>query len=479
MSTMLTHARVAPITAVHRARGRAGTARRLSPTLASEEARGKIDVEVRKMPRRAALALSASASLATGAAAFGVSAASATGELTTPKFVNKLVDGGLGTRNRVVFHDIQVSIPGSGQRVPVATWCPGERDSPFSDGDGADDETPAAYYPHQISIAKIARVLLNTPETTPTWLDRQMPLRASAGVSFLVSAGSGAVAVPATAKGVAVLCHGYLGSRFDLLDLAEFLAQEGFVVIAPEFAESLADPATTPAYARPGKPPPANPSATRDEIVKAAVRAFVPNFYDGTSQVKVVIAGQSAGASTATSSPGDFAARVAIAGFRPPEVVDRDSSLARNPLLIVASAGDGVISLYPKEKSAFGPYEGIEIGVAKFFAANGGTKYGKYDLEQFASRIDEAKVFVTYELPGGSGNADTENTSSLPCHISFLSSRTNDAMVEVLSPLLPVARLLGVPVLDFDKYQLTKDSDAVNGALVPLIAKWLTQAVDV
>jgi hypothetical protein len=52
-------------------------------------------------------------------------------------------------------------------------------------------------------------------------------------------------------------------------------------------------------------------------------------------------------------------------------------------------------------------------------------------------------------------------------------------MVEVLSPLLPVARLLGVPVLDFDKYQLTKDSDAVNGALVPLIAKWLTQAVDV
>lgn len=117
--------------------------------------------------------------------------------------------------------------------------------------------------------------------------------------------------------------------------------------------------------------------------------------------------------------------------------------------------------------------------MAKFFAANGGTKYGKYDLEQFASRIDEAKVFVTYELPGGSGNADTENTSSLPCHISFLSSRTNDAMVEVLSPLLPVARLLGVPVLDFDKYQLTKDSDAVNGALVPLIAKWLTQAVEV
>ena len=66
----------------------------------------------------------------------------------------------------------------------------------------------------------------------------------------------------------------------------------------------------------------------------------------------------------------------------------------------------------------------------------------------------------------------------LPCHISFLSSRTNDAMVEVLSPLLPVARAIGVPVLDFDKYQTTRDSDAVNAELVPLIAEWLDAAVE-
>jgi hypothetical protein len=51
-------------------------------------------------------------------------------------------------------------------------------------------------------------------------------------------------------------------------------------------------------------------------------------------------------------------------------------------------------------------------------------------------------------------------------------------MVEVLSPLLPLARGLGVPVLDFDKYQVTKDSDAVNGKLVPLIARWMEQAVE-
>ena len=83
-------------------------------------------------------------------------------------------------------------------------------------------------------------------------------------------------------------------------------------------------------------------------------------------------------------------------------------------------------------------------------------------------------AFVTYEPPGGDGGA----TTGLPTHISFLSSRTNDAMVEVLSPLLPVARAVGVPVLDFDKYQIARDSDAVNARLVPLIAEWLNAAVE-
>ena len=83
-------------------------------------------------------------------------------------------------------------------------------------------------------------------------------------------------------------------------------------------------------------------------------------------------------------------------------------------------------------------------------------------------------AFLTYEPPGGDGGA----MDGLPCHISFLSSRTNDAMVEVLSPLLPVARAIGVPVLDFDKYQTTRDSDAVNAELVPLIAEWLNAAVE-
>ena len=38
-------------------------------------------------------------------------------------------------------------------------------------------------------------------------------------------------------------------------------------------------------------------------------------------------------------------------------------ALTRDPLLVVASAGDGVISLYPRESGAFGAYEGIAASV--------------------------------------------------------------------------------------------------------------------
>ena len=452
------------------------------------------------MPRRAALALSGS--LATGAAALGASA----GASPPPSPASPTPFASSGTaRNRVVFDDARVAIPGSGQRVPVATWFPdasgtgaGAEPSVISERRGPDSSP--LYYPHAISVAKIARVLLNTPESTPRWLDRQTPLLAAPGVRAAARGETSHASGHAAPDKVAVLCHGYLGSRFDLVDLAEALASEGFLVLAPEFAESLASPETTPAYARPGAPPPRNPSATRDEVVDAALRAFAPGFFEASDvgasggAPRVVIAGQSAGASTATSARGPFAARVAIAGFRPPPPEAREAreALLRDPLLVVASAGDGVISLYPRESGAFGAYEGIAASVEGMPA-----RVPKYDIGAFAVRVRETRAekadaaspraeakrakgasalnaFLTYEPPGGDGGA----TDGLPCHISFLSSRTNDAMVEVLSPLLPVARAVGVPVLDFDVYQTTRDSDAVNAQLVPLVAEWLNAAVD-
>lgn len=71
------------------------------------------------------------------------------------------------------------------------------------------------------------------------------------------------------------------------------------------------------------------------------------------------------------------------------------------------------------------------------------------------------QAFVAYEGPGS------------PNHISFLASRTNDAMIETLSPLLPVAKALNIPMLDFDVYAEALDSDRVAAELVPAVVSWL------
>ena len=120
-------------------------------------------------------------------------------------------------------------------------------------------------------------------------------------------------------------------SRFDLVDMAEALAAAGFLVAAPEFAESLSSPDTIPSYSRPrsGTPSAAPCSASRDSIVSSVLSDIIRDRF-GINQVnddddgkgeggKIAIVGQSAGAGTATSTPGRFA-RVAIAGFRPPSL---------------------------------------------------------------------------------------------------------------------------------------------------------------
>eukprot|EP00958_Prasinococcus_capsulatus_P013935 scaffold1446_cov391-Prasinococcus_capsulatus_cf.AAC.21 len=54
-----------------------------------------------------------------------------------------------------------------------------------------------------------------------------------------------------------------------------------------------------------------------------------------------------------------------------------------------------------------------------------------------------------------------------------MSSRVNDCMTDLLAPLLPLARLLKVSVLDFDVYLESQDSDKTNADLIPLIEEFL------
>jgi hypothetical protein len=62
-----------------------------------------------------------------------------------------------------------------------------------------------------------------------------------------------------------------------------------------------------------------------------------------------------------------------------------------------------------------------------------------------------------------------------PNHISFLAGNANDAMVSFLSPLLPVAQALSIPVLDFDKYKVSRDSDATAKVVIPIVSAFLRQ----
>lgn len=470
------------------------------------------------VPRRAALtAAVAYAAVARGSAALPASAsvASPASGVVLRRAAALATNG--ASPSAVAFEDARVTVAGTGQVVPVAVWYPVVAAAdPLVEKNPSPRPTPAAAatYPHAISVAKIARVLLNAPASTPRVLDRDVPLAMAPGVAPRSSATPPSDAV----RGAVVLCHGYLGSRFDLVDLAEALAASGFLVAAPEFAESLASPETVSAQTKPGAKPAANPSASRDQVLAAVLedverraRLYVEASYSGKSTTQkndavpgtlpVALVGQSAGASTATSARGRFAARVAIAGFRPPPsearaATEARSSPATDPLLVVASAGDGVISLYPTERGAFGPYRGIEAEVAAFEEAEGVT-FARLDAEGLLESVARGRAgggedevpraaFVTYEDAGfrDSGARDSANSGAaaalarpLPCHISFLSSRTNDAMVEVLSPLLPAARALGVPVLDFDRYQVARDSDDVNETLVPAVVAWLAAVV--
>ena len=467
------------------------------------------------MPRRAALAAAALSSAASAASPTDASPSSSAALVAdTARRAADIATAGAGP-STVVFQDARVSVdPPPAPGTPTGTDPDLPRSSPSRCGTHRATPRPRTPSPRvspAISVAKIARVLLGLPPSVPRWLDRECPLAATRGVVARGTNDSRSGSTPpgfepTTLHAAVVLCHGYLGSRFDLVDLAEALAASGFLVVAPEFAESLANPETVPSYARPGKPPPTNASATRDEIVAATLRDIVRGRFGvdvpgtpGTSAdssgtgtrssnadamaPRVAVVGQSAGASTATSTRGSFA-RVAVAGFRPPSIEETDArrELMRDPLLVVASAGDGVISLYPRAPGAFGPYAGIAAEVASL----PGPPVPRFDADGLVrvvssrDRPPPRAAFVTYEperdskeASAAGAGAGSKSGSALPCHISFLSSRTNDAMVETLSPLLPLARMLRVPVLDFDVYQTTRDSDAVNAALVPGVVGWL------
>jgi len=121
---------------------------------------------------------------------------------------------------------------------------------------------------------------------------------------------------------VVILAHGYLGSRFDLVHLAERLAVQGFIVASPEFGDSRSGEISPPGFL--------GHEAGRMDILQAAVSAVTTNFATGP----LGLVGHSAGSGTIFSLVGSYP-RVSIAGLVP-----SSSRQLQGPTLVVASSGD-------------------------------------------------------------------------------------------------------------------------------------------
>lgn len=297
--------------------------------------------------------------------------------------------------------------------VPVACWYP-------IDNGSLDEPLQALSYPHRISVRRIGEMLAGW-DWIPEMASRNFLLQPT---SMQCTDGQ---KVPLPEKGpVVFLAHGYLGSRFDLSHLAETLAAEGFICFSPEYPESL-----SASYER------------WDGLDRRVITSHLIDAVQSTWNVQATsygIVGHSLGCGTAIRTGDEGWTRVCIAGFPGATAVPGN-------LLFLSSMNDGAVSL---------------------------AQYaGKYSIPSDLVQLDESKLNVAAPIPARA--ALVFDRPDAPNHISFLAEGVNDAMIDLLSPLLPVAQALSIPVLDFDRYQISRDSRVTAEVVRPLIARYLKQ----
>ena len=332
-------------------------------------------------------------------------------------------------KSTVVYQPLSVTV--SGVEVPVAAWHPPVKDSTTT------KMQPLDSYKHRISVQKIGKKLAGW-DFIPSFANRNFALRPSAQNSNVRVVTTSTVGqqqqhqqLPSSTA-VVLLAHGYLGSRYDMSHLAEQLSSEGFLVLSPEYPESLADSYDEPTI------------IDRDMITNQLLMTLQQTWKVTPTSFGIV--GHSLGCGTAERSGDDSWVRVCLAGFP-------SSRGNGSKCLFVGSMNDGAVSIN-RALSVLrdNNYVNLEEDMIRSIMAAG---------QQLPSIPSKASLIFAGDFA--------------PNHISFLSEETNDAMVDFLSPLLPVARALQIPVLDFDKYQLSRDSRSCGDVVVPLVVGYLKQ----
>jgi dienelactone hydrolase len=307
-----------------------------------------------------------------------------------------------------------------GLTVPVAVWAPAS-----SRPIGLATET----YAYIISVGRIAARL---GVGWLSWLPSRSFQLPPAGVTH--DRTTSAAARPGDAL---IFAHGFLGSPYDMAHVCEALAAAGFIVAAPEMPESLAA-----SYAG---------AISRGEIV-SATRRLVEEAGEGSCG-RWGIFGHSAGGGTAQRQPGTFSlGRAAIASGLAGAAQNSD------PLFVVASEGDGCTRMMRAR--------GVSIAEQLAAVAAAGvpsTIFSTADAAYAAGAAQPAVGALLYSAAG----ADL-----LPNHISFLWRGTNEAMFELLGPLLPLARALNLFLLDFDVEIESRLAEPTAAQITPALCRF-------
>ena len=334
-------------------------------------------------------------------------------EISTPQQVRQAT---------AAYKPLSLSLPEA--EIPVACWFP-----VVGSDQGAMNGTPPQVptYSHRISVRKIGQLLANW-NNIPGFVFKDYSLRPT---SNLVLDGSDLPLPTQQQVPVVILAHGYLGSRFDLSHLAETLAGHGFLCMAAEYPESLAA----------SYDPPVGLDRTR--INQALLDTLTQQWKIQASSYGIV--GHSLGCGTALQTGDASWTRVLISGF--PRQRD-GSPLGPGNLLLLMSMNDGVVNRFlVNSKENMVPSDFSLLQEADM----------KYD------KLLPSRSMLLFDRPDA------------PNHISFLSEGVNDAMIEFLSPLLPVARMFDIPVLDFDRYQESRDSKVTAEVVLPIVLRYLQQ----
>jgi hypothetical protein len=267
---------------------------------------------------------------------------------------------------------------------------------------------------------------------------------------------------------VIVLAHGYLGSRFDLSHLAERLATRGFVCVAPEYPESLAA-----SYER-------KEGLDRSVITKELLQTLQHTWNIGASSYGII--GHSLGCGTCLSTGDASWTRILISGGLPREVQRNGQSMPESKnILYITSTNDGVTSRF-NSGGGTGTVPRLPAGyqlldedqVAAILLTRGSSTSSKEDPSTTSAQQQQQQqkrillpTKALFQIDRSDG----------PNHISFLAEGVNDAMVDFLSPLLPLAQAMNIPVLDFDRYQQSRDSVATAQVYQPLVIAYLEQCM--